>query len=213
MSFPFFKLVGFADILRHLLKILNFSLREEWETHGQSFFWQRIRRLLEHISSNVWENWRGRESGPECGGIGSVIELAMAKQVYKKVDHLTMTSLRSFDSFTVKASLKIILVYFFLVTMSIFSSCLKGFVVPLFCSQKVLSFCCEIFKRLLDETHVFGRTFIFCIFLCNGVALNLIRHVVDLSMSLSMSLLADTTLKLSMSRLDFLNLVLQSSNG
>ena len=136
---------------------------------------------------------QGTGSGPERGGIGSVIELAMAKQVNKKVGHLTMTSWRSFDSFTLKASLKIILVYFFLVTMSIFSCCLKGFVVPLFCSQKVLSLWCEIFKRLLGETHVFGRIFIFCIFLCNGVALNLIRHVVDLSISLSMSRLAETT--------------------
>ena len=33
--------------------------------------------------------------------------------------------------------------------------------VPLFCSLmpnvKVLSFWCEIFKRVLDEAHVFGR--------------------------------------------------------
>ena len=34
----------------------------------------------------------GLESGPERGGIGSVIELATAKQVYKKVDHFTTTS-------------------------------------------------------------------------------------------------------------------------
>ena len=40
--------------------------------------------LLEHISSKEWENCRGLESGPERGGIGSVIELAMAKQVYQK---------------------------------------------------------------------------------------------------------------------------------
>ena len=31
----------------------------------------------------------GLESGPERGGIGSVIELATAKQVYKKFDHFT----------------------------------------------------------------------------------------------------------------------------
>ena len=29
------------------------------------------------------------ESGPELGGIGSVIELTTAKQVYKKFDHFT----------------------------------------------------------------------------------------------------------------------------
>ena len=54
-----------------------------------NFFRQRIRRLLEHISSKVRENCRGLESGPERGGIGSLIELATAEQVYKKVDHFT----------------------------------------------------------------------------------------------------------------------------
>ena len=51
-----------------------------------------ITKLLEHISSKVWENCRGLESGPERGDIGSVssvIELAMAKQVYRKTDHFT----------------------------------------------------------------------------------------------------------------------------
>ena len=42
-------------------------------------------KLLEHVSSKVWENCRGLESGPERGGIGSVIKLAMAKEVYKKL--------------------------------------------------------------------------------------------------------------------------------
>ena len=65
-------------------KILIFSLHEEWETHGQSFIWRRITKLLEHISSKVWKNCRGLEFGPERGGIGSVMELATAKQVYKK---------------------------------------------------------------------------------------------------------------------------------
>ena len=70
-------------------KNLNFSLHEEKEIHGQWFFWQRIRRLLERISSKVWENCRGLESGPERGGISSVIELATVKQVYEKVDYFT----------------------------------------------------------------------------------------------------------------------------
>ena len=51
--------------------------------------WQRITKLFEHNSSKVWENCRGLESGPELGGIGSVIELAMAKQVYQKIGHFT----------------------------------------------------------------------------------------------------------------------------
>ena len=53
------------------------------------FFWQRITRLLEHISWKVWENCSDVWSGPEGGGIGSVIGLAMAKQIYRKVDHIT----------------------------------------------------------------------------------------------------------------------------
>ena len=69
--------------------------------------------------------------------------------------------------------------------------------VPLFCSLmpnvKVLSFWSEIIKRLLGETHVFGRTFIFCNLLCNGGALDLLRHVVDLSVSFTMSQPAETT--------------------
>ena len=55
------------------------------ETRCQSFTWQRITKLLEHTSSKVWENCREPESGPERGGIGSLIELAMAKQVYQKL--------------------------------------------------------------------------------------------------------------------------------
>ena len=33
---------------------------------------------------------QGLESGPERGGIGSVIELAMAKPVHEKDDHFTI---------------------------------------------------------------------------------------------------------------------------
>ncbi len=89
--------------------------------------------------------------------------------------------------------------------------------VPSFCSVlpnvKVLSFWSEIIKRLLGETHIFGRTFIFRTFLCYGGAPDLLRHVIDLSVSLTMSQPAETTEKLSMSRLEFLTLVLQSSSG
>ena len=72
-----------------VFKKLIFSLHEEWETHGQSFTWQKITKLLEHISSEVWENGRGPESGPAPGGIDSVIERATAKQVYKRVHFTT----------------------------------------------------------------------------------------------------------------------------
>ena len=59
------------------------------ETHGQSCIWQKITKLLEHNSSKMWKNCRRLESGLECGGIGSVIEHAMGKQVYQKIDHFT----------------------------------------------------------------------------------------------------------------------------
>ena len=63
--------------------------------------------------------------------------------------------------------------------------------VLLFCSLmpnvKVLIFWPEILKRLLGETSAFGRNFIFCIFLCSGGALNLLLHVADLSVSVTMS--------------------------
>ena len=71
-------------------KNLIFSLHEEWGFHGQSFIWQRITKLLEHISSKMWENCGGLELGPERGGIGSVIKLA--KQVQKNWSFYDLTS-------------------------------------------------------------------------------------------------------------------------
>ena len=38
---------------------LDSSLHEEGWTHSQSLCWQRITRLLEHVSSKVWDNCRG----------------------------------------------------------------------------------------------------------------------------------------------------------
>ena len=58
-------------------------------------------KLLENVSSKVWENFRGPESRPKRGGIGSVTELAMAKQVYKKFDHFTKTSWSLAEDLTV----------------------------------------------------------------------------------------------------------------
>ena len=99
------------------------------------------------------------------------LNLPRSNKFRKKLIILRLDSLescRSFDNFNLQASLKTILVYFFLVTMSIFSCCLWGFVVPLFCSLmpnvKVLSFRSEKFKKLSEGTHFFGRTFIFCTF-------------------------------------------------
>ena len=41
-----------------------------------------------YILKNV-EELQETGSGPERGGIGSVIDFAMAKQVYQKIDHFT----------------------------------------------------------------------------------------------------------------------------
>ena len=43
----------------------------------------------EHISSKMWKNCGRLESGPERGGIDSVIDFAMVKQVYQKIDLFT----------------------------------------------------------------------------------------------------------------------------
>ena len=51
------------------------------------------------------------------------------------------------------------------------------------------------------------------VFVFNDEALNLLRHVIELSLSVNMWRAAETKQKLSMSRLDFLVLVLQSSNS
>ena len=68
-------------------KNLNFSLHEEWETHGQSIFLTKDYEAFRAYFLESVGELQGLKSGPERGGIGSVIELAMAKQVYKKVDH------------------------------------------------------------------------------------------------------------------------------
>ena len=49
----------------------------------------------------------------------------------------------------------------------------------------------KIFKRLLPEAHVFGRCSIFC-FVFNDRALTLLRHVVELSLSVTNSRAAET---------------------
>ena len=41
----------------------------------------------------------GFESEPKRGGIGTVIELATAKQVYKKIDHFTTRLVRVLQKF------------------------------------------------------------------------------------------------------------------
>ena len=60
---------------------------------------------------------------------------------------------------------------------------------------------------------IFGRSFIFCTFVCNHGALFLRLHVVALPASVTMSWPAKTTWKLNRSRLGFLVLVLQNSNN
>ena len=59
----------------------------------------------------------------------------------------------------------------------------------------------------------FWKDLHFSYFFCNGGALDLLRHVVDLAVSLTKSRPAKTTLKLNMSGLDFSVLVLQRPNS
>ena len=63
--------------------------------------------------------------------------------------------------------------------------------VLLFCSLmpkvKILKFWPEIVKRLFGATHVLGRNITFCTFVFIGGALNLLRNVVELSVSSTMS--------------------------
>ena len=59
---------------------------------------------------------------------------------------------------------------------------------------------------------MFSEGLSFFVFVLNDGALHLFRHVVELSLSVTMSRAAETRENLSMSRFDFLVLALQSSN-
>ena len=67
---------------------LKFSLLE-WETHGPTVFWKRATRRKEHTSTRLWETCWGLEPGSVNGGIVSVLEFAIGKQNYRKLDHFT----------------------------------------------------------------------------------------------------------------------------
>ena len=94
-----------------------------------------------------------------------------------------------------------------------------GFCCPFGVFQKVAGFVSvffsfELFKLYPVKTHDFERSFIFCFFfVCKQVALNFHRHVVAVPALVTMSSLAKNTQKLNISGLDFLILVLQSSNS
>ena len=51
--------------------------------------WQRITRLLERTSTKVWENYWGLESGSINGSTATVLEFALGKENYRKLDHFT----------------------------------------------------------------------------------------------------------------------------
>ena len=79
------------------LQVLSFSNLSSWKKRLGAYL--VFTKHLEHISSKVWENCRGLESGPERGCTGSIIELAMAKQVYPKIDHFTTWPVRVVQKF------------------------------------------------------------------------------------------------------------------
>ena len=60
---------------------------------------------------------------------------------------------------------------------------------------------------------MFSEGLSFFVFAFDDGVFTLIRHVVELSLSVTMSRAAESKKKLSMSRLDFLGLVLQNSNS
>ena len=96
---------------------------------------------------------------------------------------------QSWNSFNLNAFFQFCFSLFLLATCFMFSFCLCGLVVPLFCSPyqdwMFWFFWSVIFRWLLDETHVFGRSLFFVFVFIDG-ALNLLQHVVQLSLSVTM---------------------------
>ena len=168
------------------------------------FFWQSITRLLEHMSSRERENCRGLESGPERGGTGYVIELAMAKQDYKKSwsyydKVLVSQKSNSFDPNSLFLPGFVLFNWY-----SLRRPCSIGsFRVPVFylvffwkveINVSVVFFCLKSSNCFPVKTHLFGRSFIFFVyFVYNDGALNLRLKVVALPASVTMSWPAKTT--------------------
>ena len=74
---------------KHLSTIeMKFSFLE-WETHSQSIFTTEDYKALEHTSMKVWENYWGLESGSINGSTATVLEFALGKENYRKLDHFT----------------------------------------------------------------------------------------------------------------------------
>ena len=145
----------------------------------------------------------------------------MTSQDYIKVEHvrtwLLRSSLAKFRQFHSECC--------FLILLQFISSCLHG---P--CSVfafGVLCFLCFVLhartgifdflvwnlQSVIRWNPCFRKVFRFFVFVFNDGALNLFRHMVELSESVNMSGPARTLLNLKMSRLHFLVLVLQVSNS
>ena len=147
----------------------------------------------------------------------------MASQDYIKVKHvrtwLLRSSLAKFWQFHSECCFSILLQFIFFCLRSPCS--VVAFVVLWFPCFLLLAkirkflifFWSEMFKWFLGESHVFGRSSFFVLFVGNYGALNLRLPVLALSESVTMSGTARTLLHLNMSRLHFLVLVLQVSNS
>ena len=124
--------------------------------------------------------------------------------------------LQSSYSLNLNAFFKFASIYFFLLTWSMFSFCLWGLVFLLFflhARTGILNSFGLKSSNGYEMKPMFSEGLSIFVFVFNDGALNLLRHVVELSLSVTMWRAAETKQKLSMSRLDFLVLVLQSSNS
>ena len=113
----------------------------------------------------------GFEFAPARGSPASVSDHVMTSQDYIKVEQvrtwLLSSSLAKFQQFESECFFQVCFnlflpAYMVHVQFLPLGSCVS-FVLFSMPRREFLIFLSEIFKRLLDETHVFGRSFIFCI--------------------------------------------------
>ena len=145
-----------------------------------------------------------------------------AKSIWKlnssKRDFLALVS-QSSNSFDMKAFFQVLFSLILAVykgdlrLMAFGSWCPTGVFSKIENIVSILFFRLEFSNCFPVETHVFGRFFYFLYFFCNDGALMLHLHVVTLPVSVILSWPAKTTWKLNISGLDFLALLLQSSNN
>ena len=125
--------------------------------------------------------------------------------------------LQSSNSFLLNAFFNFASVYFVLVKWYMFSFCLWGLVFLFFVIHTktgIFDFFCLKSSNGYQMKPMFSVDLSFFVFLLNDGALNLLWHdVAGLSVSFTVSRATATKSRMSMSRLDFMVLVLQNSNS